>query len=258
MRCPRIESQRVSSLSDYLAILSSILADDDRFWFRGHRKLEWALTPSALRYKTLEERTRAKDLFRDFRRVAEIKLTRLPLPDEHLKWLQLAQHHGIPTRLLDWTESATIALYFACAALGKEDTDGIVFLFNPKHVSRLKGTRDKTSLDAHLEPKLIQKYFDLDVRREGRSGLPTVAIRPILNSERLMVQRGVFTLHGSQQFDLDDRQAPSLVAIPIVREAKRNLRIELGRTGIDEMTVFPELEHACRHLKRDAGLEDEP
>jgi hypothetical protein len=258
VRCRRIEDERVSSLSDYLAILSALLADEDQFWFRGHNNLAWELTPSGLRYRNLERRNRAIELLRDFRRVAEIKLARLPQPDEELKWLQLAQHYGIPTRLLDWTESATIALHFACLRPGKEDTDGMVFLVNPKHLSRLRRRKDKTSLDAHLEPTLIKGYFELDGRRGGAAGLPTVAIKPVWNSERLMVQRGVFTLHGSRQFSLDDAQAPSLVAIPIVREVKEKLRVELGRVGVDEMTVFPELEHACRHLKRDAGLEEAP
>jgi hypothetical protein len=61
-----------------------------------------------------------------------------------------------------------------------------------------------------------------------------------------MLQKGVFTLHGSR-FDLDKDQAPSLVALPIVREAKGQLLVELERIGVDEMTIFPELEHSARH-----------
>jgi hypothetical protein len=257
VRCERVP-ERVASLSDYLAVLSGLLSDEDRFWFRGHSEPEWGLTPSALRYRKIAKRDAAIELLRDFRRVAEIKLPRPPQPDESLKWLQLAQHFGIPTRLLDWTESATMALYFACLRTSVQETDGIVFLFNPRHLSRLRGRRDKTSLDAHLEPSLIRNYFSLRGKRDARVGLPTIAIKPVWNSERLMIQRGVFTLHGSRNFGLDDHQAPSLVAIPILREVKAKLRTELGRTGVDEMTVFPELEHACRHLKNDCGLGECP
>lgn len=254
VKCRHVD-RKVTSLADYLAILSSLLSDDDRFWFRGHSDLEWTLAPSALRYKVLAQRNRAISLLRDFRRVAEIRLQRPPHPEESLKWLQLGQHYGIPTRLLDWTESATTALFFASLPVEPNDTDGIVFLLNPSHLERLRGQpRRKTSLDAHLEPELIEKYFDLDGRRDARHGMPTVAIKPVWNSERLMIQRGVFTLHGSRHFALDSQQAPSLVSIPIFREVKGKLRVELGRTGVDEMTMFPELEHACRHLKRDSGL----
>jgi hypothetical protein len=67
------------------------------------------------------------------------------------------------------------------------------------------------------------------------------------------MQKGVFTLHGGR-FDLDGGGIPSLVAIPILREHKKRLHAELGRIGVDEMTLFPELEHSCAHLKRKAGL----
>jgi hypothetical protein len=69
-----------------------------------------------------------------------------------------------------------------------------------------------------------------------------------------MAQKGVFTLHG-QTAALDRRQAPSLVAAPILREHKSQLRMELERIGVDEMTIFPELEHACRFLKHKAALQ---
>ena len=229
-----------------------MLKGGERFWFRGHGDVTWSLTPTALRYGTVGEREAALLLQRQFRRVAEIKLPRPPAPHEQLKWMQLAQHYGIPTRLLDWTESATFALYFACEH-SHDESDGIVFLFNPQHLSRLRRRTRQTSLDAHLDEELIKGYFDL-VPRARKGGLPTISIEPVWNSERLMLQRGVFTLHGSLQFSLDAKQAPSLVGIPVLKEAKPVLREELGRIGVDEMTIFPELEHACRHLKRSARL----
>ena len=63
----------------------------------------------------------------------------------------------------------------------------------------------------------------------------------------------VFTLYGSR-FEIDPSVVPSLVAIPILKEVKHGLREELQRIGVDEMTLFPELEHACIHLRRRAGL----
>jgi hypothetical protein len=248
---------RISSLPDYLALVGSLLSNTDAFWFRGHHDVRWNLVPSALRFPTSRQRDSALGILRDFRRVAEIKLNRVPAAGEDLKWLQLAQHYGIPTRLLDWTESATLGLYFACIPSEREETDGMVFLINPKDISRLRGRRDRTSFDAHLHQDLIANYFRLNGTRTPRDGLPTIAINPVWNSERLMVQRGVFTLHGSRSFALDSQQAPSLVGLFIPREVKARLRQELGRIGVDEMTVFPELEHACRHLRR-IGLGEGP
>ena len=78
-------------------------------------------------------------------------------------------------------------------------------------------------------------------------------MNPTWSTDRLIVQKGTFTLHGSL-FSLDKAQVSSLVAIRIVQESKPQLRTELRRVGIDEMTLFPELEHSCKHLKMRCGL----
>jgi hypothetical protein len=219
-------------------------------WYRGHTDLSWRLAPSALRFETEDQRTSALNLLAEFRRVGEIKLSRPPHWDEELKWVQLAQHYGVPTRLLDWTESPVIALYFACSS---QETDGMVFVMNPVDLNRASFPSKPRVLDLHLDSKAISRYLSLTESGHSRRRLKTVAINPVWNSERLMVQKGVFTLHGTE-FDLDDLQAPSLVAVPILREAKPTLQQDLERMGIDEMTMFPELEHACRFLKRRARL----
>jgi hypothetical protein len=85
-------------------------------------------------------------------------------------------------------------------------------------------------LDARADAEIIQTYFQLGGRL-NRRGPRTVAVNPVWNSERLMLQKGVFTLHGSRDFELR-ADTPSLAAVPIVREAKAALRSELERVGI--------------------------
>jgi hypothetical protein len=185
----------------------------------------------------------------DFKRVAEIKLRRPPSFDNELMWAQIAQHYGLPTRLLDWTESAITALYFACLA---PDSDGIVFVLNPVELNRLSYHTRPRILDPHVDSELILRYLRSGPREAKRGNLP-LAVNPVWNSERLMAQKGVFTLHGSR-FSLDHGKIPSLAAVLILSGAKEQLRNELQRVGVDEMTLFPELEHSCMHLKRRCGL----
>ena len=156
----------------------------------------------------------------------------------------------MPTRLLDWTENALIALYFSCADVS---TDGMVFVLNPVDLNRFSHHAIPRILDPHRDASLITRYLSLDGRRDSE-GLSTVAINPVWNSERIMIQRGTFTLHGSRQFALTQDAAPSLVGMPIVRSVKSRLRSDLERVGVDEMTVFPELDHVCEFLKKRSGL----
>ncbi|PKK83244.1 MAG: hypothetical protein CVT49_09570 [candidate division Zixibacteria bacterium HGW-Zixibacteria-1] len=258
INCPvkcKIIKKEIKNLADYFALTSSLLVDNQPYWYRGQRNSSWSLVPSALRYITLSERSEALNLLNDFKRIAEIKLDRPPGTDEELRWLQLAQHYGIPTRLLDWTESAVFALFFACKAYKEKNVefDGMVFLLNPSHISKLPGTTSRTSLDTHPDDDLIGSYTMLGPRA-NKKGKPNIAIKPVWNSERMMFQRGVFTLHGNKDFAIDEEQAPSLVGIPILFELKANIQKELDRICIDEIAMFPELEHACINLRRRAGL----
>jgi hypothetical protein len=247
-KCP-ILNQRAANLADYFSIISSLITSKDQFWFRGHEDANWALTPTALRYNREQDRIQALGLISEFKRVAEIKLPRPPLPSEELQWVQLARHFGLPTRLLDWTESATIALYFASL---NSSVDGMVFILNPVDLNRMSYPTKPRIFNARLDEDIIGKYLKLDGRKNPR-GPRTIAINPVWNSERLMLQKGVFTLHGSR-FQLDSAQAPSLVGLPILNEYKSQMLLELGRVGVDEMSIFPELEHSCCYLTEKANL----
>jgi len=247
VKCPLLRN-RISSLADYLAVISNAIRTEDTFWFRGHADLTWTLTPSALRNGKYDERVRALALIADFKRIAESKLSRPPRAEQELMWAQIAQHYGLPTRLLDWTESATTALYFACQ---KQALDGLVLILNPSDLNRLTYPSKPRVLDPQADNEVIIRYLKMGARKLKRGRFP-VAINPVWNSERLIMQRGVFTLHGNR-FSLDDG-VPSLVAIPILRESKSILRSQLQRIGVDEMTLFPELEHSCSYLRQKAGL----
>jgi hypothetical protein len=248
VKCERV-SNKITSLADYFSLLSSSIRTNDTFWFRGHCDASFSLTPSALRFSTINQRQAALALMGEFRRIADTKLPKTPNNDDDLAWSQIGQHNGLPTRLLDWTESAVTALYFACL---RPQADGIVFLLNPVDLNRLSFPAKPTVLDPVTDGDLIRKYLRASPRGAKKGRLP-IAVNPVWNSARLILQRGVFTVHGSV-FSLDRAKITSLVGIPILREFKVKLRDELQRIGVDEMTLFPELEHACGHLKRRAGL----
>lgn len=254
--CEAYLTNEIASLSDYFGALYPLLEAGKVFWFRGQAQREWSLTPSALRPDDVQCRERALGLVTDMKRFLEMKLPRPPGPpaaDDQLGWIQVAQHYGLPTRLLDWTQNAAVALFFACWEA--PHVDGLVAALNPLELNQSVDPRLPRVFNPHRaeDAKIINAYFNLSGRVSAR-GKPTIAINPTWNNERIALQQGVFSLHGSRKFDLDRHQASSLLYVPILKEHKEALLNELERVGIGEMFIFPEPEHVCTHLRRAARL----
>ena len=249
--CPRYFETEIASLSDFFSVFHYLLEPRETFWFRGHSDLEFQLAPSALRYGTVRKRERALGLVTDMKRFLGMRLNRPPAPEDNLGWMQVAQHHGLPTRLLDWTQNAAVALFFACYE--RPDVDGLVVILNPIELNQSVDPKISRIMDSERDSAVIQPYLKLGGRLNNR-GRRTIALNPAWNNERIALQHGCFTLHGSRKFELDTNQAPSLVYVPVLHEHKESLLNELERVGIGEMFIFPEPEHVCSYLRRKEKL----
>jgi hypothetical protein len=250
--CPVYLDTVIESLSDFFAVFHSLLEPGRIFWFRGHSRSEYELCPSALRHEDQGKREIGLGLIAEMKRFLEMKLPRPPAPDDHLGWMQVAQHYGLPTRLLDWTQNAAVALFFACCS--NEKNDGLVAILNPIELNQRVDPRVPRVFNAQKDSSIIGPYLELDGTLAKRGGKHTIAINPTWNTERIALQQGAFTLHGSRKFALCRTQVSSLLYVPILREHKAGLLNELARVGIGEMFIFPEPEHVCAHLKRQAKL----
>ena len=248
--CP-IVPKKVTRMGEYFDMLNNLVQKGGTYWYRGQGSITWTLTPSALRFRTLNERTKALGLLADFKRYGEVRVPNPPASTEELKWVQLAQHHGLPTRLLDWTKSGAMALYFACC--DSFDKDGAVFVLDPIRLNKKVKARKTRVFDANADAQLINGYFKLGGKRIA-SGKRSIAINPVWNCERIMRQNGVFTLHGSRDFSLTSNQVSRLKCLRISRKQKKSLLAELELCGVNEMAIFPELEHLCSYLKKTAGI----
>jgi len=190
------------------------------FLLRGQPKHNELLLPSVAREWTKSlnplisvERT----MMHNWKRLA------LPFLDIHPKnqweWLVLAQHHGMPTRLLDWTRNPLVALYFACA--NDEECDGEVFII---------------SLNSHL------RELDFARQAEPFKIKTSVYFTPPHITPRLAAQASYFTASADPRKPL---RYSKKIAIPGNR--KTHLLNELDELGIHPATLFPDLTGVARY-----------
>lgn len=253
-------AQQIRRVSDYVqqVIDASNLLElpYGSLWFRGISKKDLGLVPGTVWRGIGDEMS----LIEEFR----VHLPAYAHRQYSDPWeiYALMQHHGLPTRLLDWSKSPLAALFFALD-FSEDDADPeqtpAVWIMNPYALNKLAHDRE-----ALFVPKLdysplgfnwtVHSYLPESLRPE-HSGAPTmprlpIAIEPPVSNPRLIAQQGCFTVHGTDAIPLNKivGMEQHLQRIEIAADMTGEIRAELEQLGFRAEWIYQDLDRLSRRI----------
>ena len=212
-------------------------------WYRGQSQESWDLIPSLLRLTEWEKNE--KLLFEEFKYM-QTSINELQKRGNDWDTLFDMQHYGIPTRLLDLTTVMGVAIAFILYADYEDSTDSALYILNPIALNRLS-KRDEiigASTDRDFEYQKI--YWE---NKPAQVEKP-IAIKPQLPSDRVLAQKGVFTVHGTLSSGFEQCATDAYRKVILKDEAKEEARNFLKWANLDEYTIYPDIVGMAQHIKR--------
>jgi hypothetical protein len=217
--------------------------------FRGHSDAAFRLETSLMRlgshHASVED-----DLVRAFRKYAHLEANP---GDSQWHWLALAQHHGLPTRLLDWTHSPYVALHFATRNLSRYDRDGAIWIVDYKKAHRHLPIEPEEGGDLFTASSLEAIAPNLaELDRLVKEPLLLFFEPPSLDS-RIVNQFALFSIVTDPTVAVDTwlERHPDLGRVLILpRELKWEVRDKLDQANLTERVFFPGLDGLSAWLRR--------
>jgi hypothetical protein len=273
MEIPKWEPDSEISLGSFPETLSALEAGaDSRLIYRGHGDAAWPLACTLSRFlrdqarsggpftvdymesmnanqeflghvRSLEER-----ILRRFKTEAHaLDIQGLPPENDFLGWWELMQHHGVPTRLLDWTESPLIALWFAVHDIRLRDVDAALWIVDWANVWINNVSIRSEVEDCHNTQGLDARGLQLLQARRAISNASMVPmmVEPYAASPRCTKQESVMTLVPNVHLPsgFADAVLSSLATKVVIRKEWKSEAIRhCDHKGIDHYSLFGDLD----------------
>ena len=208
------------------AELHSLLSQhwDSNYIYRGESSTEYELRSS---FGREQFRNQKNDISVEIGYFTQFKNQALPYiefkPESDLDWLALAQHHGLKTRLLDWTRNPLAAAYFAVSDT-QNFKDVVIYILNFNTVNKIPHSTDPF--------RITEDYIYL----------------PKHVTRRIIAQAGMFTIHAKPSEIFDH---PSLEKVIIKKEGKIDIKVTLDTYNVNQYSLFPGLEGLSAKLTGD-------
>jgi hypothetical protein len=301
----QIAMNKINSVSEYVerivekTISTTEPTDTEIFWFRGEgsTKFKTPLVPNIYRniiessgkagnpnYTSNKIRTIERNISSEFKRRSQRFISLKGIDNTLWNRYFLMQHYGINTRLLDWTENALLALFFAIHDNSFEKDDSIVWILNPfklndytikeigntppiinnsyKIIPQGISNDTKTELFSQVgllrlkeltRRYLIMDFNELDQEENDKDCYYPLAINPTFLDERMTSQKTCFTIFGNQLngLKLIENKKEILDSIIINKTKKKRILKELKILGIDHESIYPDLDGIGRSIQKD-------
>ncbi len=231
-----------------------------KFAFRGLSDAEYKLETTLMRlggdYTQLENH-----LLRNFSKYAHQNVVE---HDSIWHWLSVAQHHGLPTRLMDWTYSPYIATHFATENIEKFDIDGVIWAVDYIDVNKfvpeiLKNEMKSEGANVFTSKMLVKHLNSLsDFTTLSKEDF-TLFIEPPSIDDRFINQFAFFSISSNPQLAMDEwllKHPDIWMKIIIPKELKWEIRDKLDQANITERVLFPGLDGLSQWLKRQYSPKD--
>lgn len=229
-------------------------ATRDGWAFRGEHDATWPLISSLARRLAQMKvpralwREREERALRVFRRKAHVYLPDRSILEDTLRCLAMMQHHGAPTRLLDFTKSPFVAAFFA---LENALADCAVYALNTPRLAGLPAPHDATLTREAIDPRLpgnFERHFTAGAQSLVWFGEPSEMDR------RLVAQSGLLVVPGVIDAPLDTLLAayrsdePLVEKVVLARSVRSEAMHALYRMNITQATLFPDLDGLARSI----------
>jgi hypothetical protein len=240
--CPLRADLSVDSLAKFVALFAprGELATGQLQWYRGDGllRVRTPLLPSIARAPS-----RLSEEWLIYQRFQQNAAAYLPHRNlTSWDWMLYMRHYGAMTRLLDWTESPLVALYFAVEKSRRDKNDGVVWCLDPLALNKHAGLEPRIycgGIDQELDPYLPAAVKAAPITTENQP----VALIAHRSFQRLIAQQGVFTLIHRAQISLEKIDDGGLLArIRIPARAKARIRKSLAALGVNQLSLYPELQ----------------
>lgn len=213
---------KVKSFED---LIEKIGEPKNRFYYiyRGQSNSSWNLVPKLGRpplWKYFSKPKNEKNIFESWKRYGIQYFKNKP--EDDWDWLALAQHHGLATRLLDWSKNPLTALFFATYENRK--TEAALFSYRPQKI-------ENPDTKAPFNIKKVLSFF------------------PKGNSGRIVNQRGLFTISPNPNVPLEETdQGERMTKYLIDKKCILDIKQKLDFFGINEFAIFPDLDGLSKYL----------